>query len=110
MGFDASAGGLGGCPYAPGATGNVSTQAVVTALRNAGDLLGLLQDDPEEWFAGDVEGELTAGEIEALIEKRRAAKTERDFATADAIRNQLSDAGITIQDGPDGTTWRRKQS
>jgi len=42
-----------------------------------------------------------------LIEKRNAAKAARDFETADAIRDQLSDAGVTIQDGRDGTSWRR---
>ena len=73
----------------------------------AGDLLGLLQSDPEDWFAGDVEGELGAEQIQALIDQRSAAKAERDFETADAIRDQLQEAGIMIQDGPDGTTWRR---
>ncbi|MBT8087898.1 MAG: cysteine--tRNA ligase [Gammaproteobacteria bacterium] len=75
----------------------------------AGDLLGLLTSDPETWFAGDVEGELSAADIEALIKKRIAAKAERDFERADAIRDQLSDAGIMIQDGREGTTWRRSQ-
>ena len=73
----------------------------------AGDLLGLLQSDPEEWFAGDVDGELSASDIEALIEKRNTARRDKDFATADAVRDQLSAAGIKIEDGPDGTTWRR---
>jgi cysteinyl-tRNA synthetase len=82
-------------------------QRLASLIYATGDLLGILQSDPEEWFAGHVEGELGADEIEALLEKRTAAKAERDFETADAIRSQLSDAGITIQDGPDGTTWRR---
>ncbi len=73
----------------------------------AGDLLGLLQSDPEDWFAGHVEGELGADEIQALIDQRSAAKAERDYEAADDIRDRLKDAGITIQDGPDGTTWRR---
>ena len=82
-------------------------QALAATLLAAGNLLGLLQADPEEWFAGSAEGELDAAEIEALIEKRAAAKVDKDFATADAIRNQLAEAGVTIQDGPDGTSWRR---
>jgi cysteinyl-tRNA synthetase len=73
----------------------------------AGDLMGLLRSDPEEWFAGHVEGELSAADIEAMLEKRRAARANRDFAAADAIRDELSAAGIQIEDGPDGTTWRR---
>ena len=72
-----------------------------------GELMGLLANDPDAWFAGHVEGELSSDEIEALIEKRNAAKKARDFEAADAIRDQLLDAGITIQDGRDGTTWRQ---
>jgi len=72
-----------------------------------GDLLGLLQSDPEDWFAGHVEGEVSAADIEALIEQRNAARTVKDFAAADAIRDQLAAGGVQIEDGPDGTTWRR---
>jgi cysteinyl-tRNA synthetase len=72
-----------------------------------GDLMGLLQTDPDSWFAGHVEGNLSSDDIESLIAKRNAAKANRDFATADAIRDQLSEAGVTIQDSRDGTTWRR---
>jgi len=73
----------------------------------AGDLLGLLRSDAEEWFAGDVDGQLSADDIEALIEKRNAARAGKDFATADAVRDQLAAAGIKIADGAGGTTWRR---
>ena len=72
-----------------------------------GDLMGVLGNDPEAWFAGHVEGELSSDEIESLIEKRNSAKKARDFETADSIRDQLMDAGVTIQDGRDGTTWRQ---
>ena len=82
-------------------------QQLAAAMFAAGDLMGLLQNDPEEWFRGHVEGELAADEIEALIERRRVAKANRDFQAADAIRDQLADAGVSIQDGPDGTAWRR---
>jgi cysteinyl-tRNA synthetase len=73
----------------------------------AGDLMGLLQSDPEAWFAGDVDGDLAAAAIEALIEKRNTARKDKDFATADAVRDELAAAGIKIEDGPEGTTWRR---
>ena len=73
----------------------------------SGDLMGLLQSDPEEWFAGEVEGELSAEDIEALIDKRNTARNDKDFAAADAVRDELAAAGIKIEDGPDGTTWRR---
>ncbi len=72
-----------------------------------GDLMGLLGDDPDAWFAGHVEGDMSSDEIEALIERRNMAKVAGDYEAADAFREQLSGAGVTIQDGRDGTTWRR---
>ena len=82
-------------------------EALAAQMYAAGELIGLLGNDPEEWFAGDVEGDMPAGEVEALIEKRNKARRDRDFQAADAIRDQLTAAGIAIEDGPDGTTWRR---
>ena len=82
-------------------------QQLAAEMYATGDLLGLLQIDPESWFAGHVEGELSAEDIEALIGKRNAARAAKDFAAADAIRDELAAAGIQIEDSPDGTTWRR---
>ena len=72
-----------------------------------GDLLGLLQQDPEAWFAGGDDDALSAEAINEMIEKRNAARAAKDFATADALRDELAAAGIQIEDGPAGTTWRR---
>jgi cysteinyl-tRNA synthetase len=69
--------------------------------------MGLLQSDPEEWFAGGTGGELSADEIESLLEERKIARANRDFAAADSIRDKLSNAGIVIEDGADGARWRR---
>tara|TARA_R110002049_G_scaffold260412_4_gene436273 strand:+ start:1881 stop:3257 length:1377 start_codon:yes stop_codon:yes gene_type:complete len=88
-------------------TDAATREQLAAAMLASGQLMGLLQQDPEDWFAGDVEGELGSEEIEALIEKRRAAKADKDFTTADAIRDQLLAAGVRIEDGPDGTSWRR---
>jgi cysteinyl-tRNA synthetase len=82
-------------------------QALASQLRAAGDLMGLLQSDPEEWFAGGTGGELSADEIESLLEERKIARANRDFAAADSIRDKLSNAGIVIEDGADGARWRR---
>jgi len=82
-------------------------QELAAALLASGEIMGLLGNDPEEWFAGHVEGELPADEIEALIERRNAAKASRDFELADSIRDKLKEAGVTIQDSREGTTWRR---
>jgi cysteinyl-tRNA synthetase len=89
------------------ATDDEERASLAAQMYASGDLMGLLGSDPDEWFAGHVEGDLPSDDIEALIEKRNAAKAARDFETADAIRDQLSEAGVTIQDGRDGTTWRR---
>jgi cysteinyl-tRNA synthetase len=72
-----------------------------------GELLGLLRGDPDEWFAGGDDCELSADAVNELIEKRNTARAAKDFAAADALRDRLADAGIQIEDGPDGTTWRR---
>ena len=82
-------------------------QRLAAAMLASGDLMGLLQSDPEEWFAGHVEGELSAQDIEELIEQRNAARAAKDFDKADALRDELAAKGIIIEDGPSGTTWRR---
>ncbi len=89
------------------ATEDRERQSLAAQMYASGELLGLLGDDPEQWFAGHVEGDLSAVEIEALIAKRNVAKSDGDYGTADAIRAQLTDAGVTIQDGRSGTSWRR---
>ena len=82
-------------------------EALAAQIYASGELLGLLGSDPDEWFAGGVEGDMPSEEIEALIAKRNEARAARDFKAADAIRDRLAKAGITIEDGPQGTTWRR---
>ena len=72
-------------------------------LRAAGDLLGLLQADPAAWFQGGED----AADIEAAIAERVAARQARNFVRADAIRKNLGDMGVVLEDGPAGTTWRR---
>ena len=81
-------------------------RSLAAALLAAGDLLGLIQQDPEAWFAGD-DGELSADDIESLLGQREAARAAKDFATADGIRDKLAAAGIQIEDGAGETRWRR---
>ena len=87
--------------------GNNERQELAATMYAAGDLMGLLQHDPEAWFARDVEGALSADEIDALIDERNGARAGRDFKKADAIRDQLAKAGVRIEDSAGTTTWRR---
>ena len=89
------------------ATDDDERATLAAQMYASGELMGLLGSDPDEWFAGHVEGDMSSDDIEAIIEKRNAAKAAGDYAAADAFRDQLSDAGVTIQDGRDGTSWRR---
>lgn len=73
-------------------------------------LMGLLYQDAEEWFrsaASAAAGGLSESEIEALIQKRADARKAKDFATADAVRKELAEKGIVIEDTPAGTQWKR---
>jgi len=76
-------------------------------LLASGAAMGLLEQDPEAWFTQGGEADLDADAVEALIAERLAARANKDFAEADRIRDQLTEAGIVLEDGAGGTSWRR---
>ena len=79
------------------------------ALLAAGRLLGLLEQDAEAWFrwAPKAAGALSDEAIEQAIADRQAARKARNFAEADRIRKALAEQGVTLEDGPQGTSWKR---
>lgn len=91
------------------ATGQARTQ-LKSELLGIAQLMGLLQQDPTVWFTqlrgNNVISELA---IESAIADRHKAKSQRDYARADAIRRDLEDAGVILEDGRAGTQWRRSQ-
>jgi cysteinyl-tRNA synthetase len=88
-----------------GKIGEGDKERVFDALARVDTVLGVL--DPEEWDAPQAGDGLSDEEIEALLTERTEARKNKDFARSDAIRDQLTEAGITIEDRPDGTRWRR---
>ena len=84
-------------------TSDVDEQSKLKAQMMAcGQLLGLLQKSPGDWFSGDVDAELVSG----LIAERDQAKKAKDWVTADKIRDQLNELNVVLEDGASGTTWR----
>jgi cysteinyl-tRNA synthetase len=78
-------------------------------LKALGGVLGLLQRDPESYLQAGPAGDdgYSPERIQALIDERLAARKAKDFKRSDAIRDELKAAGIALEDGPQGTTWRR---
>ena len=77
-------------------------------MRELADVIGILYQEPEAFLKGDTGNDDEVAEIEALIKLRNDSRAAKDWANADLARDKLNDLGIELEDGADGTTWRRK--
>ncbi|SJZ47769.1 cysteine--tRNA ligase [Photobacterium toruni] len=77
-------------------------------MRELADILGLLSQDPETFLQGGAGEDDDMAEIEGLIQQRLDARAAKDWAAADDARDKLLAMGIILEDGAQGTTWRRK--
>lgn len=83
-----------------------AASALGARMRELADVLGLLGQAPEAFLQGGAGDDVA--KIEALIQQRLDARAGKDWAAADEARDKLTAMGIILEDGPQGTTWRRK--
>lgn len=84
-----------------------AASALGVSMKQLGDVLGILEQDVDGFFKGEGSDDEVA-QIEALIAERNRARTEKDWAAADVARDGLNALGVILEDGPEGTTWRKK--
>ena len=76
-------------------------------LVSLGEVLGVAQNSPEDFFQGGDADSDEVAEIEALIKQRNDARANKDWAMADDARDKLAALNIILEDGAGGTTWRK---
>jgi cysteinyl-tRNA synthetase len=84
--------------------------ALAARLKELAGVLGLLGEDPEAWLRRPPRpgaGALDDAAVDALVAERNAARAGRDWKRADALRTQLAEQGIVLEDSAGATTWRR---
>lgn len=88
---------------------SLAAEGLAAELRRLAGILGLLEQDPEAFLqSGSQADNDEVQEIEALIQQRNDARKAKDWAQADVARARLTEMGIVLEDGPQGTIWRRK--
>ncbi len=87
------------------ATDDAEKSKLKAALLQSGELLGILQQGPEVWFAGNQSDDETQ-EIDQLIAERIKARENKDWERADEIRDILTEKKVLVEDGTNGTRWR----
>ncbi len=88
-------------------TDRQSAADLAALLVNLANVLGLLHQTPEQFLQGG-ESDTEVAQIEALIKQRNDARANKDWASADDARDQLAALNIVLEDGPNGTTWRKQ--
>ena len=81
-------------------------EKLASILKSLGAVMNILQIEPEQFLKGAT-SDLNEAQIDALVAERVEAKKARNWARADEIRNTLTAMGIVVEDGPQGSTWRR---
>jgi cysteinyl-tRNA synthetase len=85
-----------------------NAESAAATLRAMGAVLGVLQQDPGAYLKRSVNESMTDDAVENLLEARKAARAQKNFTESDRIRDQLTAAGILLEDKPGGAThWRR---
>ncbi|SNT00265.1 cysteine--tRNA ligase [Pseudomonas segetis] len=75
-------------------------------LKQLASVLGVLQLEPESFLQAGAQGKVDAEQVDALIAARLQARSEKNWAESDRIRDQLTSMGVVLEDGKGGTTWR----
>ncbi|MDP5148305.1 cysteine--tRNA ligase [Shewanella sp. ULN5] len=88
-------------------TDMAAASALGVSLQQLTSVLGIVSQTPEAFFKGEGSDDEVA-EIEALIVERNRARIEKDWPAADVARDRLNELGVVLEDGPTGTTWRKK--
>jgi cysteinyl-tRNA synthetase len=88
------------------ATTPAARRGAKAALLGGGELLGLLQHDPDAWFKQTSGAAIDAAAVQQLVDARSAAKARRDFAESDRIRAQLLAMGVVVEDTAQGPRWK----
>ncbi|WP_312664721.1 cysteine--tRNA ligase [Pantoea sp. CTOTU49201] len=86
-----------------------SADALAAKLRQIANVLGILQQDPEQFLqSGAQVNDDEVAEIEHWVKARSDARAAKDWAQADVARDKLNELGVIVEDGPQGSSWRRK--
>ena len=84
----------------------IRAQQLAGILKKLGNVLGVLQQDPEIFLRTSSHAEVDVDKVEALIKAREKARLDKNWKEADRIRDELSQLNVTIEDTQRGTTWR----